>query len=118
MNVLHLPIAAALAVACLGLPDTARAASPAKPESIKSYCLAHWNRMDATKVVPEAIKAKVGLYGFTKPRTDSGLVPLEPILSRPVHELRGDDRNIATLARAFHGVPVEATWTPQDGFTR
>lgn len=82
-------------------------------------CLALWNRMDATQVVPEAIKANVGLYGFAMPRKHgSGLIPLEPILSRPVHELKGDDRNIATLARAYHGVPIEATWTPQGGFTQ
>ena len=73
-------------------------------------CLARWNRADATKVVPQALKAGVGLYGFTKPRTAGGLVPLEPILSRPVTELRGDDRNIAVLARAYHGAPVDAVW--------
>jgi len=82
-------------------------------------CLADWNRMDATRVVPEALEAKVGLYGFAMPREqDSGLIPLEPILSRPVRELRGDNRNIATLARAYHGLPVEATWTAQDGFIK
>ncbi|MCH7226101.1 hypothetical protein [Haloferula sp. A504] len=82
-------------------------------------CLALWNRMDATKVVPEAQAAGVGLYGFTKPRKHgSGLVPLEPILSRPVRELRGDDRNIATLARAYHGLPLDAAWTAEEGFIK
>jgi len=71
-------------------------------------CLARWNNRDATKVVPEALKAGVGLYGFTKPRTMSGLVKLEGILSRPVSELKGDDRNIAVLARAYHGVSINA----------
>ena len=74
-------------------------------------CLAHWNRQDATRVVPQALEAGVGLYGFTRPRTDCGIVPLEPILARPVNELRGDDRNIAALARAFHNLPMEAVWT-------
>lgn len=73
-------------------------------------CLAAWNRADATQVVPQALEAGVGLYGFTRPRTAGGLVPLEPILSRPVSELRGDDRNIAVLARAYHGVPIDAVW--------
>jgi uncharacterized lipoprotein YddW (UPF0748 family) len=73
-------------------------------------CLARWNRKDATKVVPQALKAGVGLYGFTKPRNMSGLVPLEGILPRPVSELKGDDRNIAVLARAYHGVSVDAVW--------
>jgi hypothetical protein len=58
--------------------------------------------------VPEALKAGVGLYGFAKPRNMSGLIPLEGILGRPVSELRGDDRNIAVLARAYHGVSIHA----------
>ena len=71
-------------------------------------CLARWNKKDATKVVPEALKAGVGLYGFAKPRNNGGLIPLDGILSKPVRELRGDDRNIAVLARAYHGVSVDA----------
>jgi hypothetical protein len=70
-------------------------------------CLARWNRQEATEVVPQALKAGVGLYGFAKPRADS-LLPLEPLLSRPVRELKGDDRNIAVLARAYHGVSIDA----------
>jgi hypothetical protein len=73
-------------------------------------CLARWNKQDATKVVPEALKDGVGLFGFTMPRNDGGLVPLDRILSRPVSELKGDDRNIAVLARAYHGVSLEAVW--------
>jgi hypothetical protein len=73
-------------------------------------CLARWNNQDATKVVPEALAAGVGLYGFTAPRNGGGIVPLEKILSRPVSELKGDDRNIAVLARAYHGASIEATW--------
>jgi hypothetical protein len=80
-------------------------------------CLALWNGKDATKVVPEAIKAGVGLYGFAKPRTaDTGLVPLKGILSRPVSGLKGDDRNIAVLARAYHGVSIESVWNDKGEF--
>ncbi len=79
-------------------------------------CLAHWNRQDATQVVPQALEAGVGLYGFTRPRTDGGLVPLEPILSRPAGTLRGDDRNIAVLARAFKGLPLDAKWSEGTGW--
>jgi len=71
-------------------------------------CLARWNNQDATKVVPEALKAGVGLYGFTKPTKTSGLVPLDGILSRPVSELKADERNIAVLARAYRGVSIDA----------
>ena len=80
-------------------------------------CLALWNKQDATKVVPEAIKAGVGLYGFAKPRTaDTGLIPLDNILSRPVSGLKGDDRNIAVLARAYHGVSIEANLNDKGEF--
>ena len=71
-------------------------------------CLARWNRQDATKVVPQALMAGVGLYGFAKPRTGGGLIPLDKILNKPVSELRGDDRNIAVLARAYHGASVDS----------
>ena len=30
--------------------------------------------------------------------------------SRPVSELKGDDRNIVVLARAYHGVSLDAAW--------
>lgn len=79
-------------------------------------CLALWNQMDATKIVPAALKAGVGLYGFTMPRNESGLVPLANILSKPVDELGGDERNIAVLARAYHGVPQDTAWTEEKGF--
>ena len=71
-------------------------------------CLARWNGQDATKVVPEALAEGIGLYGFTVPRDNGGLVPLAGILSRPVSELQGDDRNIAVLARVYHGVSIAA----------
>jgi hypothetical protein len=79
-------------------------------------CLARWNRQDATTVVPEALAAGVGLYGFTAPRNGGGLVPLEKTLSRPVSALRGDDRNIAVLARAYHGASVDAVWNDKGEF--
>ena len=80
-------------------------------------CLARWNGQDATTVVPEALKAGIGLYGFTVPRNDGGLVPLDEILSRPASELQGDDRNIAVLARAFNGASIESVRNEKGGFT-
>ena len=79
-------------------------------------CLARWNGQDATKVVPEALAAGIGLYGFTVPRNNGGTVPLDEILAKPVSELNGDDRNIAVLARAFHGASIESVRNPQGGF--
>ena len=70
-------------------------------------CLANWNGQDPIAIVPAALKENIGLYGFAKPQADS-LVPLEPCLTEPVRGLKGDARNIAVLARVFHGVPLEA----------
>ncbi len=79
-------------------------------------CLAHWNKQDATVVVPEALKAGVGLYGFARPRDDvSGLIPLGGILPRAVRTLKGDDRNISVLARAYQGVGLDAEWSEKEG---
>jgi hypothetical protein len=73
-------------------------------------CLAQWNGQDPTKMVPEATAAGIGLYGFAKPRTGGGLIPLERIFQRQVSELAGDDQNIAVLARAYHGKSLHAIW--------
>ena len=73
-------------------------------------CMAVWNGQDASKAVPEALAAGVGLYGFTAPKTNDGLIPLDKIFSSQVSELSGDDRNIAVLARAYHGMSSYAVW--------
>jgi Hypothetical glycosyl hydrolase 6 len=86
------------------------------PKTRLITCLARWNGQDATKVVPEALAAGIGLYGFTAPRNDGGTVPLDEILSRPVSELKGDDRNIAVLARAFHGASIDSVRNKDGGF--
>lgn len=79
-------------------------------------CLARWNNQDATKVVPEALAAGVGLYGFAAPRNNGGTIGLEKFMEKPVNELKEDDRNIAVLARAYHGMPIEAVWNGKNGF--
>jgi len=73
-------------------------------------CLAVWNGVDASTTVPEAIKEGVGLYGFTTPRGNDGLVALDSIFSRQVAELSGDSKNIAVLARAYGGKSEYALW--------
>jgi hypothetical protein len=67
-------------------------------------CLANWNKQDAAEIVPGAIKANIGLYGFTKPTVNSLLPPVDLYLSLPVDSFKGDDRNIAALARAYNGL--------------
>lgn len=72
-------------------------------------CLANWNNQDPKVVVPNAIKAGVGLYGFTKPGGNSLLLPIEKYLESPVDSLRGDDKNIAVLARVYNAYSVDNT---------
>ena len=78
-------------------------------------CLAHWNKQEATEIVPAALEEGVGLYGFAKPAPDS-LLPLKQILMRPVKELKGDQRNIAVLARAYHGASIDSVRNEQGDF--
>jgi hypothetical protein len=79
-------------------------------------CLASWNGKEATEVVPEALEAGVGLYGFAAPRNRMGLIPLEQILTKPVSALTGDTRNIAALARAYHGAALETVMNEKGEF--
>jgi hypothetical protein len=68
-------------------------------------CLANWNKQDAAEIVPGAVKANIGLYGFTKPGANSLLPPVDFFLSKPIDSFQGDYRNIAALARAYKGLP-------------
>jgi hypothetical protein len=70
-------------------------------------CLANWNKQDAAQVIPAAIKAKVGLYGFTKPVSGNMMPPVDYYLSKSVDSLKDDERNIAVLARAYNNLPID-----------
>jgi hypothetical protein len=70
-------------------------------------CLANWNRQDAAEIVPGAIKANIGLYGFTKPTMGNLLPPVDHFLSQVVDSFSGDERNIAALTRAYQGLPPD-----------
>ena len=70
-------------------------------------CLANWNKKDAKTVVTDAMKSGVGLYGFVKPDSTSLLPPIDHYLSLPIDSFKGDDRNIATLARAYNNLPLD-----------
>jgi hypothetical protein len=77
------------------------------PQTRLLTCLANWNGKDPSDIVPGAIKANIGLYGFTKPVTGSLLPPVDSFLSKPVGSFTGDPRNIASLARAYRGLPAD-----------
>lgn len=77
------------------------------PKTRLVTCLANWNGQDPAKIIPAAIKENVGLYGFTKPVLGSIMPPVDYYLSRAVDSLRGDERNIAVLARAYKNLPLD-----------
>jgi hypothetical protein len=70
-------------------------------------CLANWNKQNPAEVVPAAIKANVGLYGFTKPVKGSLMPPVDYYLSGSVDSMKGDEKNIAVLVRAYKGLPFD-----------
>lgn len=70
-------------------------------------CLANWNKKDAKKVVADAQKAGVGLYGFVKPDSTSLLPSVSTFLKKPIDSFDGDARNIATLARFYNNLPMD-----------
>ncbi len=70
-------------------------------------CLANWNRQDPVKIIPAAIKEKVGLYGFTKPVLGSMMPPVDYYLSKSIDSLKADERNIGALARVYNNLPFD-----------
>jgi hypothetical protein len=71
-------------------------------------CLAAWNKQDPAVVIPDALQAGIGLYGFTKPTEGNLKPPAAHYLGQPVVSFKNaDDRHIAALARAFLGFPPD-----------
>jgi hypothetical protein len=89
------------------IATTASVRSILGPQTRIVTCLANWNGQDPAVVIPAAIKEKVGLYGFTKPVSGSIMPPVEHYLSNSVDSLKGDEKNIAVLARAFNNLPLK-----------
>lgn len=69
-------------------------------------CLANWNKQDAEKVIPAALKESVGLYGFTKPVRGSMMPPVDYYLSKSIDSLKADERNIGALVRTYNNLPL------------
>ena len=82
--------------------DRIRALRPmVGPQTRLITCLANWNGKDPAKIVPAALKDGIGLYGFAKPGANSLLPSPNGYLQQPIDSLKGDERNIAALARAY-----------------
>ena len=88
-----------------------------RPDTKLISCLAAWNSKDPTKVIPEANKNNIGLYGFCKPSSNThSLITLKKFMHKPFDTLKGDQKNISALARSYHGVGLNAVWNGADGF--
>ena len=74
------------------------------PNTTLVTCLAAWNKMDAVKLIPDAMKNNIGLYGFIPPKCYK---PVSYFLSMPVDSFRDDERNTAALARAYNNLPMD-----------
>ena len=77
------------------------------PQTQLLTCLAQWNAQDPAKIIPEAQKADIGLYGFTKPGANSLPPPIASFLEKPVDDFTGDSRNIAFFARVYNGLSAD-----------
>jgi len=66
-------------------------------------CFAEWNKVDAKSIIPNAIKTGIGLYGFAQAGEHGLRQNIDHYLSLPIDSFKSDDRNIATLARAYNG---------------
>jgi hypothetical protein len=76
------------------------------PQTRLVTCLANWNKQDAAKVIPAAIKEDIGLYGFTKPVSGSMMKPVNYYLSKSIDSLKADERNIGSLVRTYNNLAV------------
>ncbi|MBN1422155.1 MAG: hypothetical protein JXP34_25500 [Planctomycetes bacterium] len=84
------------------------------PHTRLLQCVVGWgDRHDARRIVAGEAGRGIGIYGFAKPGADSLPLPIETYRGRPIASFQGNDRNIAVLARAFRGKPLE-TVTPQE----
>jgi alpha-L-fucosidase len=93
-----------------GNPDAMRAITPMLgPQARQMLCLVGWgDRHDARKVLAGAANASFGIYGFSKPVTNSLPLPIATYMSQPPDAFKGNDRNIAVLTRVFTGQPLPA----------
>jgi len=71
-------------------------------------CLVGWgDRHDARKILQDPTNRLYGIYGFSKPGTNSLPLPIADCLGKPMNSFSGNDRNIAALARWFNGKPFD-----------
>jgi hypothetical protein len=71
-------------------------------------CLVGWgDQHDAKKYLSGQVPPELAIYGFAKPNENSLPLPIAEYLSKPIEAFKGNDKNIATLARWFNGRPLD-----------
>ena len=78
-------------------------------------CVVGWgDRHNARLLTPAAKAAGIGVYGFSRPTANSLPLPIEAYLAKPIDAFSGNDRNIATLARWYNGLPFDVVKKAED----
>jgi alpha-L-fucosidase len=92
-----------------GTPDAMRAAaSMFGPQTRQLLCVVGWgDRHNARKIVTDTNNGLFSIYGFAKPKSDSLPLPVDAYLNNPIDSFKGNDRNIAVLARWFNCKTIE-----------
>jgi hypothetical protein len=76
--------------------------------------LVGWAAHNAKEFLSDPKNCDLDFYGFAEPRDNSLPRPIAEYLSKPVEAFSGEDRisandrNIATLARFYRGLPLDA----------
>jgi hypothetical protein len=92
----------------------------AGPRTTLVQCLVGWgDAHDAGRVLRRPEYRDLAVYGFVKPGPDGLPLPVATYLAQPIRSFRGNDRNIAVLARWFNGLaitdPPEVVTAAPDG---
>jgi len=103
-----------------GTPEAVRAiASRLGPRTRQMLCLVGWgDHHDARKVLSDPANLAYGIYGFSKPGTNSLPLPISECLAKPLEAFSGNDRNIAALARWYNGKPFDYVTTTAASTTK
>ena len=92
-----------------GTPEAMReTAARLGPRTRSLLCLVGWgDRHDARKILSDPANRVYGIYGFSKPGTNSLPLPIGDYLGKPMNSFSGNDRNIAALARWYNAKPFD-----------
>ena len=78
------------------------------PHTRLIQCLVGWgDRHNAKKVLSNPAYRDYNIYGFAKPNPDSLPLSIKEYLDKPIDKFKGNDRNIAVLARFFNGLGLD-----------